>query len=87
MFHIIGSIIIGFFAGLIARALHPGNDKLGFLMTALLGIGGAFVAQRLGRRIGWYHDGEPAGFIASVLGAILVLFVYGLITRRSQGGA
>ncbi len=84
MFHIIGSIIIGFFAGLIARALHPGNDKLGFLMTALLGIGGALVAQLLGRMLGWYHDGEPAGFIASVLGAILVLFVYGLISRRSR---
>lgn len=87
MFHIIGSIIIGFLAGLIARALHPGNDKLGFLMTALLGIGGAFVAQLLGRMIGWYHDGEPVGFVASVLGAVLVLFVYGLITRRSRGGA
>ncbi len=82
MFHAIGAIIIGFIAGLIARAIHPGNDKLGFWMTAVLGIIGSFVAEILGRALGWYHDGEPAGFIASVVGAIIVLAIYGFIQRR-----
>ncbi len=82
MFHAIGAIIIGFIAGLIARALHPGNDKLGFWLTAVLGIVGSFVAEILGRALGWYHDGEPAGFIASVIGAIIVLAIYGFIQRR-----
>ncbi len=82
MFHAIGAIIIGFIAGLIARALHPGNDKLGFWLTAVLGIVGSFVAEIIGRALGWYHDGEPAGFIASVVGAIIVLAIYGAIQRR-----
>ena len=82
MFHAIGAIIIGFLAGLVARAIHPGDDKLGFWMTAILGIAGSFLAEILGRALGWYHDGEPAGFIASVVGAILVLFIYGMIQRR-----
>ena len=79
---IIGTIVIGFIAGLIARAIHPGEDKLGFWMTVLLGIAGSFLAGILGRALNLYHEGEPVGFIASVIGAVLVLFVYGMIQRR-----
>jgi len=76
-------VIIGFIAGLIARALHPGDDKLGFIMTALLGIAGALIAGFIGRALGWYQPGEPAGFIASVVGAIIILVIYSLIKKRA----
>jgi len=75
--------IIGFVAGLIARALHPGDDKLGFIMTAVLGIAGAFIANLLGQAVGWYQPGEQAGLIASVIGAIVILVIYSLIKKRS----
>ncbi len=82
MFSLIGAIIIGFFAGLIARAIHPGDDKAGFIVTTIVGIVGALVATYLGRAMGWYADGEAAGFIMSVVGAIVVLFIYNMITRK-----
>ncbi|RYZ84922.1 MAG: GlsB/YeaQ/YmgE family stress response membrane protein [Moraxellaceae bacterium] len=82
MLSLIGAIIIGFFAGLIARALHPGNDKAGFIVTAVLGIIGSLLATYLGRALGWYADGEAAGFIMSVVGAVVVLFIYNLVTRK-----
>jgi uncharacterized membrane protein YeaQ/YmgE (transglycosylase-associated protein family) len=81
---IIGTVIIGFIAGLIARAIHPGDDKLGFFMTALLGIAGSALAQVIGNVLGWYKAGDTAGFIAAVVGAIVILFVYG---RVKGGGA
>ena len=79
---IIWTIVIGFIAGLIARALMPGPSPMGFVLTTLLGIVGALVAGFLGRALGWYAVGEGAGLVASVIGAILVLFVYGMVTRR-----
>lgn len=79
---IIWTILIGFVAGLIARALMPGPNPMGFILTAVLGIVGALVANFLGRTMGWYGDGEGAGLVASVIGALIVLFVYGLITKR-----
>ena len=82
MFSLIGAIIIGFFAGLIARAIHPGNDKVGFIATTIVGIVGALVATYLGRAMGWYADGEAAGFIMSVVGAIVVLFIYNMVARK-----
>jgi uncharacterized membrane protein YeaQ/YmgE (transglycosylase-associated protein family) len=82
MFSLIGAIIIGFFAGLIARAIHPGNDKAGFIVTTVLGVIGALLATYLGRALGWYADGEAAGFIMSVVGAIIVLFIYNLFMRK-----
>ncbi|ONG40999.1 transglycosylase [Alkanindiges hydrocarboniclasticus] len=82
MFSLIGAIIIGFFAGLIARAVHPGDDKAGFIVTTVLGIIGSLLATYLGRWMGWYADGEAAGFIMSVVGAVLVLFIYNLIMRK-----
>ena len=82
MFSLIGAIIIGFFAGLIARAIHPGDDKAGFIVTTVLGIIGSLLATYLGRGLGWYDDGEAAGFIMSVIGAVVVLFIYNLVMRK-----
>lgn len=79
---IIIMIIVGFVVGLIARAIMPGNQNMGIIMTTLLGIVGAVVAGFLGQSLGWYQPGEPAGWIGSVVGAIIVLFIVGLVTRR-----
>ena len=82
---IIWTIIIGFIAGVIAKFIMPGdNEPSGFIMTTILGIVGAFVASYLGRALGWYSPGEGAGLIGAVVGAIIVLFVYGLITSRER---
>ena len=69
-------LLIGLVVGLVAKALMPGRDPGGFVITALIGIAGAFVAHMLGRALGWYTEGQPAGFIASVIGAIMLLAVY-----------
>lgn len=83
MFAIIWSIIIGFFAGLIARAIHSGDDKMGFWLTAALGIVGAVTATVLGKLIGLYNSGQSAGFLMSIAGAVLVLFVYTRFIRKA----
>jgi len=75
-------LIIGLIVGVVAKFLMPGKDPGGFIITILLGIAGAFVAGFLGRSLGWYQVGDPAGFIASVVGAILLLLVYRLATRK-----
>ena len=83
--HIIWIIIIGFVAGIIAKLIHPSpNDPSGFILTTLLGIGGAFVATYLGQAIGWYQPGQSAGFIGAIVGALIVLFAWGAIARRSS---
>ncbi|SEK01029.1 MULTISPECIES: GlsB/YeaQ/YmgE family stress response membrane protein [unclassified Achromobacter] len=79
---IIIMIIVGFIVGLIARAIMPGDQNMGIIMTTILGIVGAVVAGFLGQSLGWYQPGEPAGWIASVVGAIIVLFVVGLIAKK-----
>jgi uncharacterized membrane protein YeaQ/YmgE (transglycosylase-associated protein family) len=81
---IIGTIIVGFIVGLLARAVKPGNDRMGIIMTTLLGIAGAFVARYLGQAMGLYGPNEPAGWIASVIGAILLLIVVGLVRGRRR---
>ncbi len=73
-------LIIGLVVGAIAKLIMPGNDPGGIIVTMLIGIVGALVAGFLGRALGWYHEGEPAGFIASVVGAILLLVIYRLVT-------
>ena len=78
---LIGLVIVGFFIGLVARALMPGNNKMGFLLTSALGILGSVVAGFLGQQLGWYRIGEPAGFIASVFGALLIMAVLGGVRR------
>ena len=80
---IIGTIVIGLLAGIVAKFLMPGRDPGGFIITILLGIAGAFVATYLGQAVGWYQAGEGAGFIGAVIGAIILLIVYRLIKGRS----
>ena len=83
---IIWTIIIGLVAGIIAKFLHPGssNEPSGFILTAALGIVGAFVATYLGQAIGWYRAGEGAGFIGAIVGAIIVLAVWGFLAPNLQ---
>ena len=79
---IIGTIIIGLIVGLIARFLKPGDDSMGWIMTILLGIGGALLATYGGQALGIYDAGEPAGFIGAVIGAVILLVIYGMVTRK-----
>ena len=82
---ILWTIIIGFIAGVIAKFIMPGeNDPSGFVLTAILGIVGAFVATYLGQALGWYGPGQGAGLVGAVVGAIIVLMVYGLIAGRRR---
>src|SRR6187402_827659 len=85
MLHYLWIALIGFVAGLIARALHPGKDNLGFIMTAVLGVAGSFGATFLGQALGWYGPGENAGFLMSILGAVVLLVIYGLIVKKKDG--
>ena len=75
-------ILIGLVAGAIAKAIMPGRDPGGCLVTILLGIAGAVLAGFLGQAIGWYQPGQGAGFVAAVVGAVLILFFYRLFARR-----
>ena len=79
---IIWTVFIGLVAGLLARALKPGDDKLSLLWTIVLGIAGALLAWFIGGAVGWYAPGEPAGFIASVIGAIVLLVLYGMLRKK-----
>ena len=82
MMSILGTLFIGLIAGFVARALKPGDDGMGWIMTAVLGVAGAFVAGYLGVALGFYQQGEPVGFIASVIGAVLLLVIYGFIKKK-----
>jgi uncharacterized membrane protein YeaQ/YmgE (transglycosylase-associated protein family) len=75
-------LIIGLVIGAIAKFIMPGRDPGGIIVTMLIGIAGALIAGFLGRAVGWYHEGEPAGFLASIVGAILLLIVYRMIVGR-----
>ncbi|MEJ6020973.1 GlsB/YeaQ/YmgE family stress response membrane protein [Ramlibacter sp. PS4R-6] len=76
---IIGTIVVGFIVGLLARALKPGDDRMGIILTTLLGIAGAFIAKFAGQALGLYGPNDAAGWIASVIGAIILLVIYGLV--------
>jgi uncharacterized membrane protein YeaQ/YmgE (transglycosylase-associated protein family) len=82
MFGVLGWILFGLVAGVIAKLLMPGRDPGGFIVTILLGIAGAFLGGFLGRALGLYGEGEPAGMIMSILGAILLLAIYRVMVRR-----
>ena len=82
MMSILGTLLIGLVVGFIARAVKPGDDKLGWIMTAVLGVAGSFLAGYAGKAMGWYQQGQVAGFIASVIGAIVLLFVYALVKSK-----
>jgi len=79
---IVWTILIGFVAGLIARAIKPGDDSMGIIMTTVVGVVGALAATYLGQAMGWYTAGQGAGFIASVIGAIVLLFIWALVAKK-----
>ena len=83
MMHLIWTILIGFVAGLIAKALTPGKGPGGFFLTAVLGIAGSLAATYLGQMLGMYQAGQSAGFIMSIVGAVVLLLAYHLVTRNS----
>ena len=79
---IIWTIVIGFVAGVIAKFIMPGpNEPQGFILTTILGIVGAFLSTWLGQALGWYGPGQGAGFIGAIVGAIIVLFIWGMISK------
>ena len=80
--NILTAIIFGFFVGLIARIFMPGADPKGFILTTLLGIGGALIGKFMGQALGLYLPEEPAGFFMSVIGAMFILFIYHLFNKR-----
>jgi uncharacterized membrane protein YeaQ/YmgE (transglycosylase-associated protein family) len=84
--YLLWMIVVGLIVGALAKLVMPGRDPGGIIVTILLGIGGSVVAGLIGRALGWYAEGQPAGFIASVFGAIVILAVYRLIIGRTGGG-
>lgn len=84
MMSLLGTLIVGLIVGLIARALKPGDDSLGWIMTILLGVAGSFLASYIGAALGLYAQGAVAGWIASVIGAIVLLYIYHMIRNRSH---
>jgi uncharacterized membrane protein YeaQ/YmgE (transglycosylase-associated protein family) len=85
MFGVLGWIIFGLIVGVLAKLVMPGKDPGGMIVTVLLGIVGAVVAGYLGRALNFYQEGEPAGWIMSIVGAILVLAVYRAVAGRRPG--
>jgi len=81
---ILGTILIGLLVGIVAKLLMPGKDPGGFIITTLLGIAGAFVAKYIGQALGWYSEGQSAGFLASVVGAVLLLILYRITFGRTR---
>ena len=81
---IIWTLLIGLIVGLIARAVMPGEQKFGWIMTAVLGVAGSFLASFVGKAMGMYADGSPAGWIASVIGAVVLLVIYGMVQKKSS---
>ncbi len=84
MLSILWTILIGFVIGVIAKFLHPGKENMGLILTTALGIAGSLVATFLGRLVGFYKEGEAAGFLMAVVGAIVLLVVYTLVRGRAK---
>ena len=82
--NIVWTILLGLAAGVIAKFIYPGKENMGIIWTALLGIAGSFVASYLGQWLKIYQPGQTAGFIGSIVGALVILFVYGLIKRKAK---
>jgi uncharacterized membrane protein YeaQ/YmgE (transglycosylase-associated protein family) len=80
---IIGTIVIGFIVGLLAKFLHPGKESMGIIMTTVLGIGGSLLASYAGQALGLYTAGQGAGFIGAVIGAIVLLVIYGIVKSKT----
>jgi uncharacterized membrane protein YeaQ/YmgE (transglycosylase-associated protein family) len=79
---ILWTLIVGLIVGAIAKLIMPGKDPGGIIVTMLLGVAGAFIAGMLGKALGWYESGESAGIIASIIGALILLFIYRMIVGR-----
>jgi uncharacterized membrane protein YeaQ/YmgE (transglycosylase-associated protein family) len=80
---IVWTILIGLVVGLLARFLMPGDDKMGLILTTVLGVGGSLAATYAGQAMGWYTAGQGAGFIASLVGALVLLFVYNMVRKKT----
>lgn len=80
---IVWTILVGFAIGVIAKFLHPGKDSMGFIATILLGVAGSFLAGMIGQAMGWYQAGQGAGFIASVVVAVVLLVIYGRLRDKN----
>lgn len=80
---LISTILIGLVVGLIARAIMPGRDPMGLIMTTLLGIGGALIGKFIGKGLGFYKDQDPVGFFMSLLGAIILLLIYNMVRNKN----
>ncbi|SDD34164.1 Uncharacterized membrane protein YeaQ/YmgE, transglycosylase-associated protein family [Cupriavidus sp. YR651] len=83
MMAFLGTVLVGLVVGLIARAIKPGDDKMGWIMTIVLGVLGSIAASYVGRAMGLYQPGQAAGWIASVIGAIVLLVIYDMVRRKS----
>ena len=83
MMSILGTLFIGLIAGFIARMVKPGDDSMGWIMTTILGVAGSFLASYAGAALGLYAQGQAAGFIASVVGAVVLLVIYGLLKKKA----
>jgi uncharacterized membrane protein YeaQ/YmgE (transglycosylase-associated protein family) len=82
--HIVWTILLGLAAGIIAKIIYPGRENIGVIVTALLGIAGSFVATYLGQWLHFYQPGETAGFIGAIVGALIILFIFGLIKKKAR---
>ena len=80
---LVWTIIVGFVAGVVAKLVHPGRENMGLIMTTLLGVGGSLIAGYVGQALGFYQAGQGAGFIGSVIGALVLLFIYGAVKKKS----
>ena len=84
MLSILWSILIGFVVGVIAKLLHPGKENMGIIVTTVLGIAGSLIATFLGRLVGFYKEGEAAGFLMALVGAIVLLVIYGMVRGKAK---
>ncbi|MFN7986531.1 MAG: GlsB/YeaQ/YmgE family stress response membrane protein [Thermoanaerobaculia bacterium] len=81
---ILWTIVVGLVAGVLAKLLHPGRENMGMIATTLLGVGGSLLATFLGRLVGFYKEGDSAGFAMGVFGAVLLLVIYGMIKGKAK---
>ncbi len=84
MMSILWTILVGFVVGILAKLLHPGRENMGIIVTTLLGIAGSLIATFLGRLVGFYKEGEAAGFLMAIVGAIVLLVVYGMVRGKAK---
>lgn len=84
MLSLLWTILIGFVVGVIAKLLHPGKENMGIIVTTLLGIAGSLIATFLGRLVGFYKEGEAAGFLMALVGAIVLLVIYGMVRGKPK---